>query len=132
VCRFDLLTIGCQSTWIGFVITLASAQRTHVTTHAAGLLLRYALDVLGLRRVQWTCDAGNAPSRRAAERLGFRCEGKLRWAIVLPESSEVGDAPGADDEARGKGRHDQYLSVCWDEWESEGRELVEEQMARQS
>jgi hypothetical protein len=39
------------------------------------LLLRYALDDLGYRRMEWKCNAANAPSRRAAGRLGYRFEG---------------------------------------------------------
>jgi RimJ/RimL family protein N-acetyltransferase len=69
-----------QSTEIGFVITLKSAQRTHVTSNAVGMLMKYALNLpsdptfpgLGLRRVQWTCDSGNKPSLTTAKRLGFQ------------------------------------------------------------
>ena len=35
---------------------------------------------LGYRRYEWKCDDLNAPSRRAAERLGFRYEGTFRHA----------------------------------------------------
>jgi RimJ/RimL family protein N-acetyltransferase len=87
---------------------------------------------LGLRRVQWTCDSGNAPSLRTAQRLGFRFEGTLRWLLVLPETSAVGDKPREGDEVRGNGRHDHYLSVCWDDWKEGGRELLETQMAHRS
>jgi hypothetical protein len=37
---------------------------------------------LGYRRYEWKCDALNAPSRRAAERLGFSYEGVFRNAMV--------------------------------------------------
>jgi hypothetical protein len=37
---------------------------------------------LGYRRVEWKCDALNAPSRAAAERLGFSFEGIFRQATV--------------------------------------------------
>lgn len=36
----------------------------------------------GYRRVEWKCDALNAPSRRAAQRLGFSYEGTFRQAIL--------------------------------------------------
>jgi RimJ/RimL family protein N-acetyltransferase len=119
------------------VTILKSAQRTHVTTNACGLLLRHALDPparggLGLRRVQWTCDAGNAPSQRTAARLGFKREGTLRWLWILPEGSAAGDAPSTDDPRRGRGRHDIYHSICWDDWEHGTREHVEKQMARRA
>ncbi len=50
-------------------------QRTPAATEALVLLLRYALDDLGYRRMEWKCNAANAPSRRAAVRLGYRFEG---------------------------------------------------------
>jgi hypothetical protein len=126
-----------QSTEIGFVIILKSAQRTHVTTNACGLLLQHALDPpsrggLGLRRVQWTCDAGNMPSQRTAARLGFRREGILRWLWVLPAESTAGEPPRADDVERGRGRHDVYHSICWDDWVGGAREALEMQMARRA
>jgi hypothetical protein len=37
---------------------------------------------LGYRRYEWKCDSLNAPSRAAAQRLGFSYEGLFRQAIV--------------------------------------------------
>ena len=37
---------------------------------------------LGYRRYEWKCDALNAPSRRAAQRLGLSFEGVFRQATV--------------------------------------------------
>jgi len=37
---------------------------------------------LGYRRYEWKCDALNAPSRAAAQRLGFTFEGIFRQAVV--------------------------------------------------
>ena len=50
-------------------------QRTPGATEAMFLMLAYAMDELGYRRVQWRCNAMNAKSRSAAKRLGFRFEG---------------------------------------------------------
>ncbi len=46
------------------------------------LMMRRVFDELGYRRYEWKCDALNARSRRAAERLGFRFEGIFRQASV--------------------------------------------------
>jgi len=46
------------------------------------LMMHRAFDELGYRRYEWKCDALNAPSRQAAERLGFRFEGIFRQALV--------------------------------------------------
>ena len=45
------------------------------------LMMKHAFD-LGYRRYEWKCDALNAASRRAAERLGFTFEGIFRQAVV--------------------------------------------------
>ncbi len=58
-------------------------QRTRAATEAMFLLLRLAADDLGYRRLVWKCNALNAPSRRAALRLGFTYEGTLRATMVV-------------------------------------------------
>ena len=57
-------------------------QRTAAATEAMYLMMRRAFSELGYRRYEWKCDALNGPSRRAAERLGFRLEGIFRQAGV--------------------------------------------------
>jgi RimJ/RimL family protein N-acetyltransferase len=57
-------------------------QRTPAATEAMYLMMRHAFE-LGYRRYEWKCDALNAPSRRAAERLGLSFEGVFRQAIVV-------------------------------------------------
>jgi RimJ/RimL family protein N-acetyltransferase len=56
-------------------------QRTPAATEAMYLMMRHAFE-LGYRRYEWKCDALNAASRRAAERLGFTFEGIFRQAVV--------------------------------------------------
>ena len=57
-------------------------QRTPIATEAMFLLMSYVFDELGYRRYEWKCDSLNLPSRRAAERFGFRYEGTFRQAVV--------------------------------------------------
>ncbi|MCP4550303.1 MAG: GNAT family N-acetyltransferase [bacterium] len=52
------------------------------TTDASALLLDYGFSRLGLRRVFLTCDVANKGSRRVAEKLGMRREGRLREYLV--------------------------------------------------
>ncbi len=49
-------------------------QKT-AATEAQFLLMGYVFGDLGYRRYEWKCDSLNAPSRKAAERLGFSFEG---------------------------------------------------------
>lgn len=56
-------------------------QRTRAATEAMYLMMKRAFE-LGYRRYEWKCDALNAPSRAAAQRLGFSYEGLFRQAVV--------------------------------------------------
>jgi RimJ/RimL family protein N-acetyltransferase len=56
-------------------------QRKPAATEAMYLMMKRAFE-LGYRRYEWKCDSLNAPSRAAAQRLGFSYEGLFRQAIV--------------------------------------------------
>ena len=56
-------------------------QRQPAATEAMYLMMRQVF-ALGYRRYEWKCDALNAPSRAAAQRLGFSYEGLFRQALV--------------------------------------------------
>lgn len=75
-------------------------QRTRAATEAMWLLMHHAMDGLGYRRLLWKCNALNAPSRRAAERLGFTYEGTLRAHLV----------------AKGRRRDTAMFSILEEEW----------------
>jgi len=66
---------------IGHLNFSTRLQRTPQATEALYLMLKHAFG-LGYRRIEWKCDALNAPSRAAAERLGFSFEGIFRQATV--------------------------------------------------
>ncbi len=72
---------GCIE--IGHIWFGAELQRTPQATEAIHLLARHAFDDLGNRRLEWKCNAANARSRRAAERLGFTFEGVFRQHLVI-------------------------------------------------
>jgi RimJ/RimL family protein N-acetyltransferase len=66
---------------VGHINLSPLVQRTPAATEAMYLMMKRAFD-LGYRRYEWKCDALNAPSRRAAERLGLSFEGIFRQATV--------------------------------------------------
>jgi RimJ/RimL family protein N-acetyltransferase len=72
---------------IGHLNFSRALQRTAAATEAMYLMMRRAFDELGYRRYEWKCDSLNAPSRRAAERLGFAYEGLFRQATVYRQRS---------------------------------------------
>ncbi len=75
-------------------------QRTPAATEAMFLMMRRVFAELGYRRYEWKCDALNAPSRRAAERLGFRYEGTFRQMHVV----------------KGRNRDTAWFSIIDSEW----------------
>ena len=75
-------------------------QRTPAATEAMFLMMRRAFNELGYRRYEWKCDALNAPSYRAAERLGFTYEGLFRQALVY----------------KGRNRDTAWFSIIDKEW----------------
>jgi RimJ/RimL family protein N-acetyltransferase len=75
-------------------------QRTPAATEAMYLLMRRVFDELGYRRYEWKCDALNAPSCAAAQRLGFRYEGLFRQATIY----------------KGRNRDTCWFSIIDSEW----------------
>lgn len=71
---------------VGHLAYTPHLQRTPAATEAMYLMMKQAFD-LGYRRYEWKCDSLNAPSRSAAERLGFQFEGIFRQAIVYKQRS---------------------------------------------
>lgn len=66
---------------IGHVLLAPRLRRTRAATEGFALMMRAAFD-LGNRRLEWKCDALNAPSWSAAERLGFRFEGVFENHLI--------------------------------------------------
>ncbi|KAJ6494822.1 acyl-CoA N-acyltransferase [Mycena vitilis] len=123
------------STEIACVICFPEFQRTFVNSNAVGILMRYCLDLpkdggLGFRRVQWTANPVNTASIKAAERMGMKLEGTMRWTWVLPEG-KAGKAAGAG-RGEGAGRDSVLLATYWDDWENGGRDHVTKVINRQA
>jgi RimJ/RimL family protein N-acetyltransferase len=85
---------------VGHVTFSPLLKQTTMATEAHFLLMRYAFEQLGYRRYEWKCDSLNAPSRRAAQRLGFRHEGEFRQAMVY----------------KGRTRDTSWFSIIDGEW----------------
>ena len=75
-------------------------QKKPAATEAMFLLMRRVFDELGYRRYEWKCDSLNAPSRAAAERLGFKYEGLFRQATIY----------------KGRNRDTAWFSIIDGEW----------------
>lgn len=78
---------------------VATDEKHPLGTEAVWLLLKNGFDH-GYRRLEWKCDSMNVASRRAAERLGFSWEGRLRQRLVR----------------KGRTRDSDMLSIIDGEW----------------
>jgi RimJ/RimL family protein N-acetyltransferase len=67
---------------VGNVAFSPLMKQKPTSTEAQFLLMQYVFDELHYRRYEWKCDSLNAPSRKAADRLGFSFEGIFRQAVV--------------------------------------------------
>lgn len=85
---------------VGNVTFSPLMKRTPVSTEAQYLLMKFVFEQLGYRRYEWKCDALNAPSRQAAQRLGFSFEGIFRQAVIY----------------KGRSRDTAWFSIIDSEW----------------
>lgn len=85
---------------IGSIWFAPALQRTRAAREAMFMLMSMAMDDLGYERLVWRCQAENAKSHRAAERLGFTFEGNWRNAAIV----------------KGYQRGVSWFSILADEW----------------
>ncbi len=93
------ITPQAGSIEVGHVHYSDRLKRSHAATEAMFLMMHRAFDS-GYRRYEWKCDALNAGSRKAAERLGFTFEGIFRQATVY----------------KGRNRDTAWYSIIDSEW----------------
>lgn len=67
---------------IGFITLSPGLQRSRLGSAALMAMIAWAF-ANGYRRVEWKCNAMNAPSRSAALRLGFSFEGVFRQHMIV-------------------------------------------------
>lgn len=90
---------------IGHIFWGKSIAKSTVATESIYLLLSYAFDTLGYRRVEWKCDNLNEPSKRAARRFGFVFEGLFRKHLVV----------------KGRNRDTAWFAMVDDDWPNMSR-----------
>lgn len=89
----SLLRINTKASTIevGHIHYSPLLKRTRIATEVQYLLAKYVFESLRYRRYEWKCDSLNAPSKRAAKRLGFTYEGTFRQALVYKERNRDTD-----------------------------------------
>jgi RimJ/RimL family protein N-acetyltransferase len=81
VASYLRITPAAASIEVGHIRYSPGLMRSPASTEAMYLMMERAFG-LGYRRYEWKCDALNAASRAAAERLGLSFEGVFRQAAV--------------------------------------------------
>jgi RimJ/RimL family protein N-acetyltransferase len=99
VASYLRITPAAGTIEVGHIHFSPRLQHTPAATEAMYLMMGRAFE-LGYRRYEWKCDALNAPSRRAAQRLGFSFEGIFRQALVT----------------KGRNRDTAWYACIDDEW----------------
>lgn len=84
---------------VGHIIFTAKLQQTVGATEAMFLMAQHVFN-LGYRRYEWKCNALNAPSMKAARRLGFKFEGIFRQHMIV----------------KGRNRDTAWFSMIDSEW----------------
>lgn len=84
---------------IGHIQIAPLLQRRPAATEAISLMIRWAFEA-GYRRVEWKCNALNAPSILAARRYGFTYEGTFRQHMIV----------------RGRNRDSAWFAMLDHEW----------------
>ncbi|OAX81752.1 hypothetical protein ACJ72_03909 [Emergomyces africanus] len=105
--RMDVKHRALEIGWIAFSRML---QRTTAATETFYIVLKWVFDDLHIRRCEWKCNDLNAPSKRAAERLGFVFEGVFRKNMIV----------------KGRNRDSAWFSIVDDEWEGGVKRALEE------
>jgi len=81
VASFLRITPASGTIEVGHINYSPLLQRTPAATEAMYLMMKRAFES-GYRRYEWKCDALNARSRAAAQRLGLSYEGIFRQATI--------------------------------------------------
>ncbi|MBH5336676.1 GNAT family N-acetyltransferase [Streptomyces pactum] len=79
--RLNLLAAPERQAELGYWTAKEHRGRGY-TTEAGRALARWAFTELGVERLEWYAEVGNAGSRAVAQKIGFRMEGTLRARLL--------------------------------------------------
>ena len=94
------ITPAAGSIEVGWIAMSPLMQRSVISTEAMYLMMAHVFEDMGYRRYEWKCDNLNAPSRSAAQRLGFTFEGVFRQCTTY----------------KGRNRDTAWFSILDHEW----------------
>lgn len=97
-----------RSVEIGGIWYSKSYWRTFANPETCWLMISYAFEKWGARRLEWKCNANNEKSKAAAKKLGFVYEGTFRNHMIV----------------KGENRDTAWFSITDKEWEDETKKRL--------
>ncbi len=111
--RFYDIQLSFASTQLGYTWYSKKVWGTGVNTHCKFLLLQFAFDQIGFKRVEFRADNDNKRSIAAMQKMGCTIEGILRSHLPKPDGTR---------------RDSIVLSILQKEWQEKVKENIKNQL----
>jgi RimJ/RimL family protein N-acetyltransferase len=112
--RFYDIQLNFESTQLGYTWYSKEVWGTKLNAHCKFLLLQFAFEQMGCKRVEFRADNDNKRSIAAMQKIGCTVEGVLRSHLPRPDGTR---------------RDSIILSITKEEWEQKVKSLIKNQIA---
>jgi RimJ/RimL family protein N-acetyltransferase len=111
--RFYDTQLSFETTQLGYTWYSKEVWSTGLNTHCKYLLLQFAFEQIGFKRVEFRADNDNKRSIAAMQKIGCTVEGVLRSHLPKPDGTR---------------RDSIILSITKEEWEQKVKTLIKAQL----
>jgi len=111
--RFYDTQLSFETTQLGYTWYSKEVWSTGLNTHCKYLLLQFAFEQIGFKRVEFRADNDNKRSIAAMQKIGCTVEGILRSHLPKPDGTR---------------RDSIILSITKEEWEQKVKTLIKAQL----
>jgi len=111
--RFYDTQLSFETTQLGYTWYSKEVWSTGLNTHCKYLLLQFAFEQIGFKRVEFRADNDNKRSIAAMQKIGCTVEGVLRSHLPKPDGTR---------------RDSIILSITKEEWEQKVKALIKAQL----
>jgi RimJ/RimL family protein N-acetyltransferase len=111
--RFYDTQLSFETTQLGYTWYSKEVWSTGLNTHCKYLLLQFAFEQVGFKRVEFRADNDNKRSIAAMQKIGCTVEGVLRSHLPKPDGTR---------------RDSIILSITKEEWEQKVKALIKAQL----
>lgn len=111
--RFYDVQLNFETTQLGYTWYSKQVWGTGLNQHCKYLLLQFAFEQMGFKRIEFRADNENKRSIAAMQKMGCTVEGVLRSHLPKPDGSR---------------RDSIVLSITKEEWEQKVKDLLKKQL----